>query len=69
LPLHWSLAARVALLIVVGALSYACALLALYRRRMTQLFQAIRRMRKDQIEPGLMGSDGPQITVAGGRLE
>jgi O-antigen/teichoic acid export membrane protein len=69
LPLHWSLAAHFALLVVTGTLCYACALLGLYRRRMTQLLQVFRRMRHEQMDPGQIDPNNSQVAVAGARLE
>jgi O-antigen/teichoic acid export membrane protein len=69
LPRDWSLTARFVLLIAAGTLCYASALFALYRRRMAQLFRAVRRMRNEQMQPEQMESDNPPSAIVGARLD
>ena len=63
LSAHWSLRVNLILLVTAGMLSYAGALLAFHRRRLIQLFRALRGMPGEQIH-----TNDPPDTVAGGQV-
>ena len=64
IPPHWPLPIDFAILVVAGVLSYAGILFAFHQRRLTHLFRMVRAMRGGQAV-----AEGPEISVAGSRLE